>query len=246
MVPKKNPKADINRNSFIYFQVGLIIMLFISYTAINWQFEEKPIYETELVQFEPEKMIDVPITELTKVPPPPPPPPPAPEIIEVVEDNAEVVETTIESTETSQDEMIEIAEVTDIKEEGIVEEIEDVPFVLIANVPIFPGCETEEGNDARKKCMSQKIQEHVKDEFRTELSAELGLSGINRIMVAFRINEKGMVENIRARGPHEVLEAEAARVVKSLPKMTPGYQRNRPVGVFYSLPIIFEVRDRSL
>ncbi|MGA9324525.1 MAG: energy transducer TonB, partial [Salegentibacter sp.] len=36
---------------------------------------------------------------------------------------------------------------------------------------------------------------------------------------------------------------EAARVINSLPKMQPGKQRGKPVGVMYSLPIIFQVQD---
>ena len=44
-----------------------------------------------------------------------------------------------------------------------------------------------------------------------------------------------------ARAPHKRLQQEAIRVVKLLPKMIPGKQRGRPVGVKYSLPIAFKV-----
>lgn len=242
MEPKKNPKADLTRNSMIFFQIGLIVMLGFSYIAIEWNFSQKPTYEIQQVQVETEDLVNIPVTEMNKVPPPPPPPP-APEIIEVVQDNLEIEETEIKSTETSQEDKIEIAEVTDIKEEEAVEEIEDVPFVLIANVPIYPGCENEKNNEARKKCMSGKIEDLVRHEFRTQLGAELGLQGINRIFVVFRIDEKGEVTNIKARGPHRILEEEAERVVKLLPKMTPGKQRNRPVGVIYTLPIVFDMKE---
>ncbi|WP_457610622.1 energy transducer TonB, partial [Lutibacter sp.] len=40
---------------------------------------------------------------------------------------------------------------------------------------------------------------------------------------------------------HKRLQAEAIRVIKLLPKMIPGKQRGRPVGVKYSLPIAFKV-----
>lgn len=245
MVPKKNPKADLSKNSLIYFQIGLIIVLFLSYTAIEWNFKEKQNYDLQHVEFTAENSIDVPVTEMNRVPPPPPPPP-APEIIEVVEDNLEIDESEIESTETSQDAKVEVVEVTDIQDEEMTEEIEDVPFVVIANVPVYPGCENQEGNEAKRKCMSKKIESFVQSEFRTSIGAELGLTGINKIYVIFRINEKGEVANIQARGPHRSLEVEAERVIKMLPKMTPGRQRNRPVGVIYTLPIIFEIRDSAI
>ncbi|APU69467.1 MAG: energy transducer TonB [Bacteroidota bacterium] len=246
MLPKKNPKADLSRNSLIFFQIGLIVMLGISYLAIEWHFDSRPAVDLQQLDMETERIVDVPVTELREKLPPPPPPPPAPEVIEVIEDNSVLEESTIQSTETNLNDKIEVVEVTDIKEEKIAEEIEDVPFVIIANVPVYPGCENQKGNDAKKQCMSGKIQELVKREFRTELSAELGLKGINKIYVIFRINDKGDVENIQARGPHPALEAEAERVVKLIPKMEPGRQRDRAVGVLYTLPIIFEVRNQSI
>jgi protein TonB len=39
------------------------------------------------------------------------------------------------------------------------------------------------------------------------------------------------------------LEKEAIKVVSSLPKMIPGKQRGKAVGVLYSLPILFQVED---
>ena len=176
MLPKKNPKADLSRNSLIFFQIGLIVMLGISYLAIEWHFDSRPAVDLQQLDMETERIVDVPVTELREKLPPPPPPPPAPEVIEVIEDNSVLEESTIQSTETNLNDKIEVVEVTDIKEEKIAEEIEDVPFVIIANVPVYPGCENQKGNDAKKQCMSGKIQELVKREFRTELSAELGLS----------------------------------------------------------------------
>jgi protein TonB len=47
---------------------------------------------------------------------------------------------------------------------------------------------------------------------------------------------------VRARAPHPRLEKEAVEVVQSLPNMTPGKQRGKPVGVLYSLPIVFDIQ----
>ncbi len=247
MQVKKNPKADLSRNSLIYFQIGLIIILAVTYFGIEWKFTENSSPFSYEISVPESDMEDIPVTAIRDVPPPPPPPPPVPEVIEVVANELEVEETEIRSTESNQEQKIEeVIEVAEIKEEKLEEKIEEVPFVLIENVPVYPGCENQPDNASKKKCMSAKIDQLIQQEFNTNLGADLNLYGINRIYVIFRINEHGHVTGIQTRGPHKLLEAEAERVIKLLPKMSPGKQRNRPVSVVYTLPITFEVRETSL
>ncbi len=237
MESKKNPKADLSRKSLLFFQLGMILMLLIAWQAIEWKTYDRTI-DTDTLAVGDELEEEIPITQQITPPPPPPPPPPAPEVIEVVEDEEEVEETIIESTETNQEE--EIMEIEEI-EEAVEEELADVPFAVIENVPIYPGCEGAKGNSGKKACMSEKIDKWVKKKFNGDLAGDLGLEGIQRIFVRFKINKNGNVVDVQARAPHPKLEQEAVRVVKSLPKMTPGKQRGKPVGVLYSLPIRFQV-----
>jgi protein TonB len=240
MEPKKSEKADLSKKSFLFFQLGLVFMLALSLFLIEFKTYDKEKLDTGVVELDMLDDEDVPITEQLKTPPPPPPPPPAPEVIEVVEDEADVEETIIESTETSMDEIVEVEEVADIGEE---EEIEDVPFSSIQDVPIFPGCEKEKDNDARRACMSKKIQDFVNKKFDTSLGSELGLSGINRVYVRFKIDKTGKVVDVQARSSHPRLTQEGERVVNKLPDMKPGKQRGRAVGVIYTLPITFQVQN---
>lgn len=240
MEPKKNIKADVSRNSSIYFAVGLALMLAITYLTINYKTYDKSNIDIGQLNLDEEFEEEIPITEQIQTPPPPPPPPAAPEVIEIVEDEEEVEETVIESTETDQEE--EIAEVEEIVVEEVEEDIE-VPFAVIENVPIFPGCENEKGNNAKKQCMSDKIADFVNKKFNTELAGDLGLSGRQRINVMFKIDKNGDIIGVGARAPHPALEKEAARVINLLPKMKPGKQRGKSVIVPYSLPIIFVVQD---
>ncbi len=240
MEPKKNPKADLSRRSVLFLQLGLILVLFITWQAIEWKTYDRDAIDTGQLDLDDLDDEEVPITEMENIPPPPPPPPPAPEIIEVVEDEEEVEEDEIQSTETDQEEIIEIQEVEEAPSD---EPIEDVPFAVIENVPVFPGCEEFQTNDQRKKCMSEKISQHVNRQFDKDLGSQLGLSGVNRVIVQFKINEKGNIVDVRSRAPHPRLEQEAARVINVLPKMTPGKQRGKEVGVMYSLPIIFQIQD---
>jgi len=239
MEPKKNPKANVGRNSSLYFAIGLALMLFLAYYSINYKTYDKSEIDIGQLNLEEELEEEIPLTQQIVTPPPPPPPPAAPEVIEVVEDEEEVEETVIESTEVDQE--TEIVEVEEIEVEEVEEDIE-VPFAVIENVPVFPGC--EKGNNAAKKaCMSEKIAKFVNRKFNTELASDLGLSGRQRINVIFKIDKTGSITGVRARAPHPGLEKEAARVINLLPKMKPGKQRGKAVTVPYSLPIIFQVQD---
>jgi len=237
MQPKKNEKADLSKNSSLYFVIGLSLILLISWQAIEWKTYDKSLYGYEALDVEEDDDEEIPITEQLKTPPPPPPPPPpAPEVIEVVEDEEEVEETVIESTETNEDEIVEVEEV-EIEEDF---EDVDVPFAVIEDVPIFPGCE-KVAKSERRNCFQEKMNTHIRKNFRyPEIAQEMGIQG--RVYVNFIIAKDGSISNIRMRGPDKNLEAEAQRIISKLPQMTPGKQRGRPVRVPFSIPITFRLQ----
>ncbi|MFY0713273.1 energy transducer TonB [Seonamhaeicola sp. NFXS20] len=119
----------------------------------------------------------------------------------------------------------------------------DVPFAVIEQVPVFPGCEGLSNNNDRKACMSKEISMFVNKNFNTKIATEHNLTGKQRINVIFKINKEGNVVDVRSRAPHPALEEEAKRVINLLPKMIPGKQKGKLVNVPYSLPIIFQVAD---
>ncbi|MFX0555460.1 energy transducer TonB [Maribacter sp. CXY002] len=234
MEPKKNPKADLTKNSSLYFVVGLAAVMLLTYVAFEWKtYDETNDYD---ISMNVDDLLDeeVPMTEQIKTPPPPPPPA-APEIIEVVEDEEEVEETVIESTETSQEE--EIIEVDDVEVEEVEEDV-DVPFAVIEDVPVFPGCERESD---KRACFNSMMQKHISKNFRyPEIAQEMGVQG--RVSVMFVIQKDGSIGNVRMRGPDKNLEKEAERIISKLPKMTPGKQRGRAVRVPFSIPITFKLQ----
>jgi protein TonB len=234
MKPKKNPKVDLSKNSSLYFTLGLCVILFISWRAIEWKTYEKTHSDYQMLDIQDEEFEEVPITEQLKTPPPPPPPV-APQVIEVVEDEKEVEETVIESTETDQEE--EIVEEVEVLEE---EEEVDVPFAIIEDAPLFPGCERVKKSE-RKQCFQDNIQKHINKNFRyPDVAQEMGVQG--RVYVSFVIDKDGSITSIRTRGPDKNLEKEAARIIGKLPNMTPGKQRGRPVRVPFSIPITFKLQ----
>lgn len=115
----------------------------------------------------------------------------------------------------------------------------DVPFELIEEVPIYPGCEDMQSIEDKKECMAQKIAAHVNTNFNLGLAKDLPLTGMQQIYVQFKIDDTGKVTAVRARAPAPELEREAIRVVEALPQMTPGQHKGKAVNVLYSLPIKF-------
>ena len=114
-----------------------------------------------------------------------------------------------------------------------------VPFTYADEVPVFPGCENE--NDL-KACFQQNIQKHISKHFNyPEEAQKQGIQG--RVSIMFTIDEDGSIVDIRKRGPHESLEAEAVRIIEKLPRMTPGSYEGKTVKVPFSIPISFKLEQ---
>jgi protein TonB len=240
---KKKPRVVIENYSKIFFLIGLVLALAI----INFMMEFKSydVGSTNglgMANMTEEMKEEIPIVLQQELPPPAPTAPVIMEQIKVVEDDLKIEESIIESTETdektavfkSNTEIVEVRETEEI--------IEDIPFVLIEDVPVFPGCK---GNNAElKKCFSDKVTSFFGKNFDPALTQELGLSpGKKKIYVVFKINHKGKVGTINTRAPHPMLEKEVTRIIASLPEMKPGRQRGIPVTVTYSLPISIMVEE---
>lgn len=113
---------------------------------------------------------------------------------------------------------------------------------VIERVPIYKGCKKEKGNANKKSCMSQKIAQLFQDHFNTEMHEESDLiPGLTQIVIIFKVNKEGHIIDIKAEAEDQYLEAEAIRVAKLIPKMTPGFQRGKPVTVPYSLPLMVDI-----
>jgi len=243
MEAKKNARYRLENYSKLFLQLGLALSLLVIYLAMNIKSFDRQFSTLEGMFKQDEVIEEIPITKMVETVKPPPPPPPAPEIIEVVKDNAKVEEVVLEATETDETESVKPVRIDDINEVTEEEEVvADIPFAVIEEAPIYPGCV---GTRAQmRKCFNDKINKLIRKNFRSSLAKDLGLSpGIKKIFVQFTIDKNGDIINIKTRAPHKSLEKEAIRVIKLLPKMTPGKQRNRNVNVSYMQPIIFKVLE---
>ncbi|MDA8730872.1 energy transducer TonB [Flavobacteriaceae bacterium] len=237
MENKKNPKVTLDNYSKIFMQLGLVLALFISYVVI----EKKSFKHYKVLQGVSMDQVlneEPPIIESRELETPKIEPPVQPEKIEVIDDDEDVNETVILPTDPDETEALEIV---NIKEEDEPEElIEDVPFILIEDVPVFPGCIGSKKE--LKACFNKKMQKHFGKKFNADLPNDLGMSpGKKRIIMLFKINKFGDIVDVRAKAPHPLLQREAVRIIKLLPKMKPGRFGGKAVGVKYTLPMRIEV-----
>lgn len=108
--------------------------------------------------------------------------------------------------------------------------------------PVFPGCYAEV-NEKLRLCMSQNIKAHIANNFSVFLKPNSRVKkGNQRINIQFNINKNGFIDNIKVKAKYKELEEEALRVIKALPKMTPGKKGSEPVDVTFLLPMTFNLR----
>ena len=228
---KKNPKSNLENFSKIFMQIGLVLALFVTYVAIEKKTYDKIYGNLGSFNMNQELEEEIPITQKIEQVQPKTPPPPAPEKIEIVENEKEIEETVLESTETDQTEKVVV--IVEMEEEE--EVVEDVNFMIIEDVPTYPGCSGN--NQERKDCFSRMVQKHFGKKFNADLPNELGLSpGKKRVFIGFKIDKNGNVVDIQTKAPHPKIKDEVEKVMSQLPKMKPGKQRGKPVGVKYRIP----------
>ena len=214
MEPKKNPEISLEKKKGLFFQIGLVITLVLVLAVFEWKSYDKVDYNLGQLNLDDLEEEIIPITKQEVKPPPPPPPPP--EVIEIVEDEVEIEEELeIEDTESDEDIAIEIEEESD-----------DDFFMVVENMPEFPGGDLG---------LMKYIQKNVKY---PPIAKEYNITG--KVYVSFIVDKSGSVTNVKVvRGVDKNLDAEALRVVKSLPKYKPGKQRGKPVRVMFTIPINF-------
>jgi protein TonB len=174
-----------------------------------------------------------------QVAPPPPPPPPPADVVQQQKYVPPVVVDSIKPEEmtqlmTADDAQVEVqntevVEVQEVKEEVQEAEPEEIPFVVVEEMPMFPGGDAE---------LLKYIAEHTNY---PDVAKENNIQG--RVIVRFCVTAKGGVSQVSIlKGVDPELDKEAMRVVSTLPPFKPGKQGGRPVPVWYMVPITFTLK----
>ncbi|MCF6361240.1 MAG: energy transducer TonB [Cyclobacteriaceae bacterium] len=223
MENKKNPQLDLRKKSGLFLNIGFAISL----SFVLFAFEYKSYINGSLITLTTinedfPDMLDMPPTKQT---PPPPPKKQLPEI-KVVEDNIDIEEIDINlDTEMTDEDRIERIEIDD--NEGV-EEIPDIPFTVVEQMPNYPG-----GLKALYGYFGKKMKYPSQ-------ARKMGIEG--RVIITFVIDKDGSITDLKLlRGIGAGCDEEAIRVLKMLPKWNPGKQRGKPVKVQMTIPINFKL-----
>lgn len=243
----KKHQANLRKSGGLYFQIGLVATLFIVFGVFQAKFYKKevvvnPIKITdtlEVITVIPDFIIEENIPKKTSV-----------QVYNdplvnlsdptIVDNDDPIIETVVEVSPVVVDKTPSVSDIK-IDDEGDDPEIDAIPVSLVSDLPVFPGCETYTNKREKMDCFSSKVAKLISRKFNTDVASDNGISGKQKIMVTFIINTNGDVVDVKARAPHPVLQKEAIKAVKLLPKMTPAKQGFKTVNVSYSLPIIFNV-----
>ena len=226
-----------NRNVAISILISIIIMAasiiapYLNARAI----ENRQKHDERQVEI---KMEDLNQPDGTVVPPPPPPPPPA-EVVQQVKYIPPVVVDSVKPEETAQlmtadEAQVEVQNndvvdaVQEIKEEVREEDPEPEPFIVVEEMPVPPG-----GASGLLKYIAENIKY-------PQIAQENNIGG--KVIIRFCVTSKGGVDQVSVyKGVDPALDAEAIRVVKTLPPFKPGKQGGKPVPVWFTVPIIFQI-----
>ncbi len=133
------------------------------------------------------------------------------------------------------DEVVVVEAVTPQKEEPVEMpnamkvEIKEKAFDVVEQMPQFPG-----GPAALMQFLSQNVKYPVE-------AHKAGVQG--RVIANFVVEKDGNITEARiVRSVHPSLDAEALRVIGSMPNWEPGMQNGEPVRVKYTVPITFKLQ----
>jgi protein TonB len=172
-------------------------------------------------------------------PPPPPPPPPTdvvqqqryvpPQVVDSIkpEDVKQLMTADQAQTEVTNKDVVEA--VQQVKEEVQESEAEPEPFIVVEEMPSFPGGELE---------LQKYLAAHTEY---PEVAKENNIQG--KVIVRFCVTAKGGVNQVSVlKSVDPELDKEAIRVVNTLPPFKPGKQGGKPVPVWYMVPINFQLK----
>lgn len=229
METKKNKKYDLERRRPVFFGIGMIISLSLALVAFEWKSEIDPI----IIPEEPEEeiwyvMIDPIVTKQDQ----PKPPKPIKQEKQVIDQATIIKEVTEEFSEETDEPDFDLGQIDiEISDDAFKKEEKptDAPFLIVEEMPSFPGGE-------------RALLEHIANNLKYPRGAQrMGIQG--RVSVKFIIDEEGRITNIEiVRGIGAGCDEEAIRVLKTLPKFSPGKQRGQPVKVQMQLPINFKLQ----
>lgn len=239
MTPKKNPGANLENKRGFFFLFGLAIAILAAIVAFQYKSHLKAEQLTERpAAGNDDTVIPITVTKLEKPPAKPEkakPRPKDPAYIEPVDDNDDLPldENDWLGPDDSGEEPVDI---------GFAEEDpEPIPIGVLKNVARPTECGEFNDVDEQKDCLNLWIQRYIVRNTQYPGPARR-MSLEDKVFVSFVVSPDGDITDVKVvRGEYDVLNAEAVRVVKSVPDFIPARQLGRPVPMSMTVPVSFKL-----
>ncbi len=221
MEAKKTKRADMQNRRVLFLEIGLVLALALVVAAFSWSQKEKKVVAMVDVAAAVEEEVIVNTEEQPKQQEV------RPQVNQVLSEFIDVVrnETQIDTNYTFDDFDEDIQVEVPVIEEEVVE---DLPIYNAEEMPTFQGGDL----NSFRKWVYDRIQY-------PRIAQENGIQG--RVTLRFVIERDGTLTNIEEfASPDKSLTEEAIHVLKQSPKWSPGKMRNKPVRIWYVLPIEFQ------
>ena len=250
---KPNVKMiDKSKNSFIYFQLGLIATMVAVLFVLEINFETKApkvtagnVYsmpddivftynpKTETPKSEPRKVIVqkpvAPIKVVNRF------------VASKDEVNDDIVKE-IAHQETKQPETDNTIASTEGNGVSNVPIIKDEVFVVVEFLPMFPSCKGV-SKEEQKECFDRALQTEI-FKFLKYPQKDLENNKEGTVFVQFIVDEKGNFTSIKSADNNrstDEMKTAVENAVKKLPKILPAKQGQKEVKVKYTIPITFKI-----
>lgn len=223
---KKSPKADLENKRSMFILIGFVLAFGFTYICFEWTNTEVTVHEVEDTFINQSEDLIIPQTTQIETPPEKieKPKEVVQQVLKVVSDEVETT-ATVDIQEQSTEEAIEFTPI-DVQDE---EEAEEEIFQVVEKMASFPG-----GN--------AKLMEFLRKELvYPQIAIDNNVQG--RVFVQFVVNRDGSIQDVKVtRGVDPILDEEAIRVVKKMPKWVPAEQRGKTVRSRFTLPVMFKFK----
>lgn len=230
MEAKKTSRSNLENKRIIFREIGFVIALSMVFCAFEAKFYQEEVKETiipvntsdapEILPIFTAQQVSRPLPKITMKP--------LNEILIV--DNLSDLESDLDIIDNENNNVKGSLSGSNIENIGFDDDgegiNEDTPFIVVEEMPRFDG--------NLNKWLGKNL-------IYPRIAAENGVEG--KVYVEFIVERDGSISNVQVlRSDNSDLSNEAIRAVKAMPRWIPGKQRQTPVRVKFTMPVVFKLQ----
>ncbi len=257
MEHKKSKSANLNKSRKAFFMIGLAVASSFVLMAFEWN---TITYKSEMESQVTESPYDIPFTqpeEIEIIRPEQPQPKKVEkfnqEEVIVTEDIVEKVTEEVEEKKVDFKTLLDQLKMdnpNDSRKTSFVDQGEldndDEPVNMgpSIKVPYYDYC-AEQSYEEKIACISKEIHKSIGDGMSNVTAYQIETNKKSKMYVQFVIGKEGLIEDLKIAGEENFNKAIVKMVKKSMtevPQMHPALLNGKPVRVYFSIPINFNVQ----